>query len=318
MGAEKKLMKDKDMDDQGFDRVEAAEPQTCIVNTKTQKVLTVLTIVMSLLAIIISIVCIVLVATSPSQEDMSLNEGDGGSLACVSRDKFKYSNSPEQTELMMKLDEGVNDTYCATTPEQLGALLKLVLIRTVEPIELPPVENPHNFSMSRASMHKKLVPSNWYDIDPPERKYPIFDPNVNYSLQFTPDEVNQLLEHNRNMDMQESVTVIRESGLYMVYCSVHFKPDSAENCSTFAKKTWSANVVRTRNNDDTFSGTILSMQHTCCDDCVRNQETGYTAGVFLLRTHDKLHVEVSGEGLVSYRPQSTYFGLTMLGAVNSS
>ncbi|XP_055868023.1 uncharacterized protein LOC106076849 isoform X2 [Biomphalaria glabrata] len=143
------------------------------------------------------------------------------------------------------------------------------------------------------------------------------DPNfgaADYNLKFATDEHNPLLEHNRYMEMLETGLKITESGLYLVYCSVHFKPDSAEPCKNFEYKTWSVFVKRHRPSNDALSGPILTATHTCCDECVREQETVYTAGVFMMLKQDFITVDVSGEGLVSYKPQSTYFGAALVWA----
>ncbi|KAK0061053.1 tumor necrosis factor ligand superfamily member 6 [Biomphalaria pfeifferi] len=265
-----------------------------------------ISVIISIFAIIFSITSIVLASVNNSRtaalEDSTRIEVIHN-FSCTECHLFP---KPEHQYLLNHLTRYRNETTeqcCAQNFSQLSALLTLEIL-SFEDEELPPVINPDSFSMGDVSMHKKLIASTIVDDN---AEYPIFDPLQSYNLKFATDEDNPLLEHNRNVELLASGTKIKQSGLYFVYVSVHFKPDSPEPCKTFDQKTFSVNI--TKHQDGAI---ILSAIHTCCDDCIRNQETGFTAGVFQLKENDFLTVDVSGEGLVSYRPQSTFFGLTML------
>ena len=236
-------------------------------------------------------------------------------LICVQCKRLDVGRSPEQLKLLAQVDRRENGTKCCAREQtQLKVLFELVMLRTKKAIEpMPPVINPRNCSMSGASVHKKLTLSSTENIG----NYPYFHPGYeNHPLYFASDEITPLLEHIKNVDVRAKELRIIKPGIYLVYCSVAFRPDSAMPCHTFAQKTWSVNVTRVRVNDNIDSGVLLlSAKHTCCDDCVMNHETSYTAGVFMLKENDDLYVYVSGEGLVSFKPQSTFFGLAMLSDV---
>ncbi|CAL1543602.1 unnamed protein product [Lymnaea stagnalis] len=273
---------------------------------------------LTIAAFLLSVAALVLASVyTPSRAGSDVKQANPSNYSvCVRCERFKWSTSPTQTALLDQIDKVENgEKCCARNQTQLKALYDLVMNRTLKPAAVPPpVVNPTNFSMSRASLHKKLVPSSEENKD----NYPYFHPdNEAFPLYFAKDETTPLLEHTRNMELMTTGMPISKPGAYLVYCSVAFKPDSAQPCRTFAQQTWSVNITRVRPNDVALSGVILTAKHTCCDDCVRNQETSYTAGVFLLKEHDLLRVDVSGEGLVSYKPQSTFFGVTMLTSVDT-
>ncbi|XP_013067535.2 uncharacterized protein LOC106055696 [Biomphalaria glabrata] len=276
-------------------------------NEHNKKIYRYAPIVLSIFAIIISIISIVLALVINSQtatpETISTRIEVVRNISCTECHLFP---KPEHQYFLHQLTRYRNETTeqcCAQNSSQLSAFLALKM-SSYEEEELPPVINPDSFSMGDVSIHKKLIASTSVNDN---LEYPIFDPLQSYNLKFATDEDNPLLEHNRNVELLASGTKITQSGLYLVYVSVHFKPDSPEPCKTFDQKTFSVNI--TKHQDKAI---ILSAIHTCCDDCIRNQETGFTAGVFQLKENDFLTVDVSGEGLVSYRPQSTFFGLTML------
>ncbi|KAI8772405.1 tumor necrosis factor ligand superfamily member 6 [Biomphalaria glabrata] len=262
------------------------------------------------LSIAISIAAIVLSVVSTTD----YNQPDVKQLYCVPCETLFNCLSrehPQLSQISRHTDANNTEQCCAHNRTEMKALSEMVLhyMSCSRRVSLP-VINPTNFSWSKASIHMKLVPSTIYS---PDGKYPNFGA-ADYNLKFATDEHNPLLEHNRYMEMLETGLKITESGLYLVYCSVHFKPDSAEPCKNFEYKTWSVFVKRHRPSNDALSGPILTATHTCCDECVREQETVYTAGVFMMLKQDFITVDVSGEGLVSYKPQSTYFGAALVWA----
>ncbi|KAH9505548.1 hypothetical protein Btru_055847 [Bulinus truncatus] len=272
-------------------------------------------IIMSLIAVTVSIISITLAViystNLPTQNNEQIvDEIEMTNLSCIDCKMFQSDELQYYLNQLTRYTNGNDDECCAQNLSQLSALiaLNLSIISDVDE-ELPPVVNPDNFSMSRASMHKKLIASTFTEHD---KEYPIFDPLQSYNLKFATDENSPLLEHNRNIELLATGTKITESGMYLVYCSVHFKPDSPEPCKTFTEKIFSVNITKVNSESRPESNVLLSATHTCCDDCIRNQETGFTSGVFQLKKNDFLKVDVSAEGLVSYKPQSTFFGLAML------
>ncbi|XP_059143675.1 uncharacterized protein LOC131931012 [Physella acuta] len=265
--------------------------------------------VISLLSIGLCIVSIVLVMTSPPNEQPR-------NLTCVECAVLNRTDNFSTTlrQMLKTVYQDGKELCCAENNQQLSALISFTVKEQTAMPTIPAFEKNVNiapYSISNASMHMKLVPSHF-----DEEKYfdvPQFHP-TNFDLNFEPDEHNPLLEHRRNVEVNSEGVTIQLPGLYLVYSSVHFKPDSALPCKLYEKQTWSLSILRTKGDNPT-PDTILTATHTCCDECTRNQETGYTAGVFVLNADDVIKVDVSGEGLVSYRPQSTYFGLTMLGTL---
>ncbi|XP_059143684.1 uncharacterized protein LOC131931021 [Physella acuta] len=287
------------------------------LDTKTCKALP---IVVSTISIIVCVVCIVFLHTFSQDDDIK----KVFTPTCVRSELFNKFNHPELRKLLETLQRRTENTtdnqiemLCALDEKQLSNLVRLYLLTGTEEAvssALPPVKDPKNFSMGDASIHRKLLPSFFQEDEHLDK--PVFDPHESFQLYFAPEEDNPLLEHTRNVELLTSETVIQKSGLYLVYSSVHFKPDSALPCNHFDQKIWSHNITRTRENIPEYSGVLLTSSHTCCDNCVRNQETSYTAGVFFLHKNDQLRVEVSGRGLVSYRPQSTFFGMAKLGKID--
>uniref|UniRef100_A0A2C9LRL5 THD domain-containing protein n=1 Tax=Biomphalaria glabrata TaxID=6526 RepID=A0A2C9LRL5_BIOGL len=249
----------------------------CLSSKRRDTVVQIFSSLSMVLSIAISIAAIVLSIGSITD----YNQPDVKQLYCVPCETLFNCLSrehPQLSQISRHTDANNTEQCCAHNRTEMKALSEMVL---------------HYMSCSRR------------------------DPNfgaADYNLKFATDEHNPLLEHNRYMEMLETGLKITESGLYLVYCSVHFKPDSAEPCKNFEYKTWSVFVKRHRPSNDALSGPILTATHTCCDECVREQETVYTAGVFMMRKQDFLTVGVSGEGLVSYKPQSTYFGAALVWA----
>ncbi|XP_059143679.1 tumor necrosis factor ligand superfamily member 15-like [Physella acuta] len=157
-------------------------------------------------------------------------------------------------------------------------------------------------------MHMKLAPP---DEESSSTLQPEFQP---YKLHFVPEEKNLLLEHWRGVELFTDRVVITQTGHYYMYSSVAFRPDSPLKCGDFQYQTWNNSILLTRPENAAVGETLVTATHTCCDECKHNQETTYAAGVFLLQTGDSINVEVSGSRLVSYKPQSTFFGLVLLGS----
>ncbi|KAK0062128.1 tumor necrosis factor ligand superfamily member 6 [Biomphalaria pfeifferi] len=119
-------------------------------------------------------------------------------------------------------------------------------------------------------------------------------------------------DHARGVTVDNDGLVILHSGLYYVYASVYFKPNSTEYSSNFAYQTWFQYIYRMRPNSPAHSTVLTRVVHTCCLNCTNSQNTAYSAGVFYLEAGDMLQVCLTGQGLIAFDARSTYLGLFML------
>ncbi|XP_059177461.1 tumor necrosis factor ligand superfamily member 10-like [Physella acuta] len=121
---------------------------------------------------------------------------------------------------------------------------------------------------------------------------------------------NSLVTHQTNVDVISGQVTILTSGLYVIYCSIYFKPDSAKPCRSFKQQVWEARMVLSRHGK---TKPVLRLFHTCCNNCMREKNSQFEAGVFQLTTGDRVFVEVSGEGVTEFDEHSSFFGLVMVG-----
>uniref|UniRef100_A0A0B6ZDT1 THD domain-containing protein n=1 Tax=Arion vulgaris TaxID=1028688 RepID=A0A0B6ZDT1_9EUPU len=216
-------------------------------------------------------------------------------------------NDPLISKLETMVDKGVQ-MCCAHKSDQLSTLLELTL-RRQESSPAPDSEfNPQNFSLSFVSVHKRLYPS----VDMANITEPVFDPNWLVETRFQQDN-DDLVEHSRGVDVQVGGLHILTSGQYLIYSSIHFKPNSALPCKTFKLQIWGHYIEKITPNDPAVSGCLLKTAHTCCDECARDDQTSFTSGVFYLKKGDIVRVLISGHGLVDFNRKSSYAGLVMLG-----
>ncbi|KAI8786419.1 tumor necrosis factor ligand superfamily member 6, partial [Biomphalaria glabrata] len=83
-------------------------------------------------------------------------------------------------------------------------------------------------------------------------------------------------DHARGVTVDNDGLVILHSGLYYVYASVNFKPNSTEYSSNFAYQTWFQYIYKMRPNSPAHSTVLTRVVHTCCLNCTNSQNTAYS------------------------------------------
>lgn len=203
------------------------------------------------------------------------------------------------------------ELYCARNSDEASRLMNVVMTATDdaedaandEPIS---ASSGGPFSLSRASAHKELKATALNNDQDP-----IFL-QENMILKFDSQVVDPLSEHVKNVDVMSTGMVVKEQGMYFIYSNIFFRPTSEKKCKDFKTQVWEHNVYLTRNSSPSQSGHIFNTTYKCCDECVGSKETSYIGGCLELKQDDRLHVEVSSDGVVCFGKESTYFGLFML------
>ncbi|XP_059145976.1 uncharacterized protein LOC131933197 [Physella acuta] len=124
--------------------------------------------------------------------------------------------------------------------------------------------------------------------------------------------------HFRGVVIHENKIIILHSGLYYLYSSIDFKPNSTKSSKDFTYQTWFHYVHKSNINNPHRSGVLLRTVHTCCPDCVDSRETAYTGGAFYLEAGDTIQSCVSVQGVVSVDDRSSFLGLVMLNSQEST
>ncbi|GFN85551.1 hypothetical protein PoB_001205700 [Plakobranchus ocellatus] len=126
------------------------------------------------------------------------------------------------------------------------------------------------------------------------------------------------VEHHRGVKVRKTSLEILHGGLYYVYASFQFRPQSLRPCREFKYKTFAAYVMRVATNQWYESDTLLKATYTCCDACINNQETRFVGGLFILNPGDNIQVKVMGFELIYFNAYSSFAGLAMLGSIPQS
>ncbi|CAL1542722.1 unnamed protein product [Lymnaea stagnalis] len=276
------------------------------------------------LALCVTSIIICLVVLQVSVQTLFRTSGrahkkDGRPIACVDCKKLQISDDPFEHDALLSALEPVTDgnhgvtRCCAFNEPQLSALFEISMRRQEVRTGPLPAFNVSDFSLSPASALRRLYPP----YNPAQKVYykqrvPIFVPgNVGLLFQIEGSTIDQLVEHTRGVDVLEDGMRITQPGLYYVYSSITFRPESGHPCKNFAYKTWKHFVNVRREGEDR---TLLTSVHTCCDDCVKDETTRFTGGVFRLDVNDTIRLAISGHALASFQQQSSSFaGVTMLG-----
>lgn len=244
-----------------------------------------------------------------ASQNPAKEKAENKAIACIKCPEGELTCRPIK-KLRTNIED--EDAYCASSSEQLSDLLEFVMLKPPE--EMEPASQQRrkeegqpeilNTNLSRPSAHKRLLPSENFAAD-----VPIFgNKTVTLIMNATHHEE---MEHIRGVNVSELGYEIVHSGLYHVYSSIRFKPDSGHPCSEYMFQTWEQTVIKTPSSG-AEEETILRSLYTCCDHCTNVKETSYAGGAFRLQPGDKIKVTVSGHGLVDYRRDSSFFGLTML------
>ncbi|XP_059148926.1 tumor necrosis factor ligand superfamily member 6-like [Physella acuta] len=246
-------------------------------------------------------------------------------IACVSCNKlikttYDTSASDPLFDMLVRVRDahGGSDLCCAYDSEQMSALLEMSMRR--QDVNKAPLQsfNVSDFSFSPASTHKRLFPpKNPYPEMPYQERVPQFG-NGSVVVLFKNENVtaDPLVEHERGVEILKDGIRIIHPGLYYVYSSIHFRPESAHPCKNFKYQTWGHYVEKISPNNPAQTGCLLKTAHTCCDACTMDEETSYTGGVFHLESGDVIRIVISGYGLVYFRQQTSFAGLMMLGNSN--
>ncbi|BFZ00357.1 hypothetical protein BsWGS_03396 [Bradybaena similaris] len=265
-------------------------------------------IISSIVIIIISIICAAIVSNKVGQMEKSAHEPH------FKKEGFNWCLPCRVLEMSHNLDlvEKMNRTFikdvehcCAYDMEQATSLLEMMSSTAVP--EVQRTFDPGKFSLSKASAHRQLRVSTYTSMN---KLY--FPESENVNLGFDLSKENPLTEHTRNITVTRLAMEIQLPGQYYVYSSIFFKPDGSKPCKEFAKQIWEHNIVLTRSGDKVHSGIIFNTTYTCCDTCKEHKRTSFAGGVFSLKENDRLHVEVSSDGVVSFRKEASYFGLFMV------
>ncbi|CAL1542723.1 unnamed protein product [Lymnaea stagnalis] len=241
-------------------------------------------------------------------------------FACIDCSKLmknpydSFEADPLMDALTKVYKDGV-EKCCAYDNQQLSALLEMSMRRQeVKQVPLPAF-NVSDFTFSPASAHKRLYPP-YMPANGQRRLMPEFNKTVYVLFKTNTSKPDPLIEHDRGVEVLADGLRIMFSGLYYVYSSIHFRPDSVYPCKDFQYQTWSHFVEKISPNNPSQTGCLLKTAHTCCDECTLDDETSYTGGVFRLEAGDILRVVISGHGLVFFKQQTSFAGLMMLGTAN--
>ena len=224
-----------------------------------------------------------------------------------------YDSDPLKDSLTKVYEEGV-EKCCARDNQQLSALLEMSMRRQeVKQVPLP-VFNVSDFKFSPVSAHQRLYPP--YRPAGPRELKPNFTTSGRVLFRTSTRREDPLVEHARGVQVLDGGFHIQYSGIYFIYSSIHYRPDSVYPCKHFKFKTWSHFIMKNTPNNPALTGCLMKTAHTCCDECTLDDETSYTGGVFRLEAGDVIYVEISGHGLVYFKEQTSFAGLMMLGLAN--
>ncbi|XP_059160769.1 uncharacterized protein LOC131944248 [Physella acuta] len=141
---------------------------------------------------------------------------------------------------------------------------------------------------------------------------PIFNPTSHSILELNEQATDNIHQHATGVNITRKGIKILVSGLYFVYSSVNFKPNSTRFSADFHYQTWFQYISRRSATSPVLSGVLLRTVHTCCSNCTGTQETAYTGGFFYLLKDDVIQMIVSGQGLIDVGPGVSYLGLFLL------
>ncbi|BFZ20915.1 hypothetical protein BsWGS_23954 [Bradybaena similaris] len=231
-------------------------------------------------------------------------------LVCVSCQRLQqtFSRDVQLSSSISRLSREMRDgveTCCAGNQDQMAIIIELIR-RKQAIVRAPVTYDPANVTSGPVSVHKcYLPPTNHSTASGHGHEFP----DHNLPLRLNSSGKDFFMEHAESVEVLPSGYMVLVSGFYHVYSSLEFTARDGKPCKDYPVRTWKQIVVRSRPNDRTHSGAILSSAHTCCDDCTWIKETSYTGGTFYLQAGDHLHTEVSGMGLISFHAKSSYFGL---------
>jgi hypothetical protein len=255
-----------------------------------------------------------------SRVSQSKNTKPVACIECIKLIKNPYDLGGEDNLLVSLIHEYADgvEKCCAYDSHQLSSLLELTMRR--QEVDNAPLQsfNVSDFTFSPVSAHKRMYPpKNPFPEVAYTKRVPVFPQKTIYVL-FKHENItdNRLIEHVRGVEVLKEGLRIIYSGLYYVYSSINFRPESAYPCKNYTYQTWSHAVEKQSPNKPDKSGCLLKTFHTCCDSCSMEEETSFTGGVFYFEAGDVLRVSIGGYGLVYFQTKSSFAGLIMLGTGN--
>lgn len=250
--------------------------------------------------------------------EATLIEGESLNLtrnyfACVPCNKLlfdpagKVQDDPLLKQLTIEMQDG-RETCCASTGRQITALFESVARLNAVPESPLMSANLSDFQFSPVSAHKRLYPERVLrgEFGIPEI------PNQSVLCEFKPDDPRYGLEHTRGVIIHKRGVEIQYGGLYYVYISIHFRPQSLHPCREFRFQKFSAYLEKVARNRHA-SENLLHVSYTCCDSCINTQDVRFTGGIFILQKGDVIRVKVDSFELVQFSIYTSFAGLTMLG-----
>ncbi|GFR90063.1 hypothetical protein ElyMa_002558300 [Elysia marginata] len=242
------------------------EQQQCCARTYAQ--------LSDLLKSVLRLVVSTKLTSGPQQTKSSEPPVPLACLPCSSLALTLYEDDVTKDPLMQNLTitgERGREQCCATTHAQLSDLLKslLRLVASLKTTPVLPSYNTTDLQFSPASAHKLLYPKHFsHSFEVPDfPKNP--DPCV-----FRKENHAYGVEHYRGVNITKTGIVVLYGGLYYVYASVKFRPQTTLACMYFKYRTFIAYVEKASNTKHTKQ-TILSLIYTCCDTCINPQDSVY-------------------------------------------
>ncbi|RUS85719.1 hypothetical protein EGW08_006513, partial [Elysia chlorotica] len=169
-----------------------------------------------------------------SSSDTQVEGGKSTVFTCVACNKLLYNptdltaDDPLLRKLTVEVKDGV-EQCCAYGPEQITTLFESVM--RLNEIPDPPLTSfkPSDFRFSPVSAHKRIYPTRIL------RTFGVPEiPQEPLVCLFKPDDPRYDLEHHRGVEVLERGLRVQHSGLYYVYTSILFRPQSVHPCREFS------------------------------------------------------------------------------------
>ncbi|GFR67582.1 tumor necrosis factor ligand superfamily member 10 [Elysia marginata] len=148
--------------------------------------------------------------------------------------KGDIGDDPLLGKLTIEMHDGREDC-CAYDSDQIAALFQSVA--RLNELPDPPVVryNASEFQFSPVSAHKRIYParlSRHFGIPRIPKRPPL--------CEFKADDPRYGVEHHRGVDVLKRGMRIRHGGLYYIYTSIYFRPQSVRPCGEFKYQVWLA------------------------------------------------------------------------------
>jgi hypothetical protein len=257
-------------------------------------------------ALVTSVSCLAFVATTFTnihKGNEATETGDATFLnVCMSclhvvKDPYELSVHDPNIEIFTKRKENGVLQCCAESPQQLSAMLNVIVHGRNKQ---PALNSSTNLKPSTVSAHMRVPADRIIEIKE------TFDDKYKSVFRFDPvNKTREWKEHASRVVVLDKGLKILESGPYFVSCSVSY-----HQRHKLEQKKWFSYVHRLRPASVGNTGVLLQLVHTSCGDCTEDFKTVYTGGVFHLKAGDFIQVFQSEKDLLA----SAYVGLHRLGS----